>query len=128
VELTQKTEDKMMFVQPKPGFLKLLVLKTITLVQKTLLKLDDQEDMSLGEVKYTKLYYKLAKVHFKLYFGTDLVEEILNNTENAHLATKRHSRLVVSALYKNSSSMRKKIIRSAARGSFRKNLILETPL
>lgn len=127
-----------MFVKENPGFFKNILLKLITVVQKRMLKMDafydslaqlDEDSVSAAIAQFGfRMYYRLAKLHFKLYFGKDLVQEILNNTEEAHLAVKRHGRLVVKTLYKDSADMKKKMIRHAARGSFRKNLILDTPL
>lgn len=115
--------------QIKHGRFKMLVFKLITFIQKKLLVLDDNEmGDPLQETEAHRLYYRFAKLHFKMWFDKDLVEEVLNNSDEAHLAVKRHSRLVINALYKDSNPMRKKIIRNAARGTFRKNLILDTSL
>ena len=114
-----------MFFVKNHGLLKSIALRLVNKAQKILLKIDTGIDIGEGKAsKATELYYFLAKLHFKLHFGTSLEEEILNNTENAHLAVKRHSRLVLMVLFPDASEMRKKVIRHAARGAFRKNLIL----
>ncbi len=99
-----------------------LALKLITKVQKVLLK----SERKLA----TNLYYSLAKVHFSVYFSgkKDLETEILNDTHDGYAAVRRHGRLVVNTLFKDSQEIRKKMVRSAARGSFVKNIILNAKL
>lgn len=99
-----------------------LALKLITKVQKVLLRSESKVA--------TNLYYSLAKLHFKTYFSgsKDLETEILNDTHSGYAAVRRHSRLVVNTLYKDSQEIRKKMIRSAARGSFVKNIIINAKL
>lgn len=99
-----------------------LALKAITKVQKFLLKYET--------TIATNMYYFLAKLHFSVYFSNtkDLETEILNDTHDGYAAVRRHSCLVVNALFKDSQDIRKKMIRSAARGSFVKNIILNAKL
>lgn len=100
--------------------LKVIVAKLITKVQKLLLR----SNLTMA----TNLYYYLAKKHFKLLLDKDLEHEVLNNTILATWAAKRHSRLVLNTLYKDSSPMARKIARYGSRGSFVKNIILGAKL
>lgn len=100
--------------------LKETVTKLITRVQKVLLK--SNRKMALD------LYYYLAKKHFKLVLGKDLEREVVYNTDAAHMAAKRHSRLVLRVLYKDSNKMTRKIVRYSSRDSFIKNIILDAKL
>lgn len=104
----------------KPKGLKGLQVKLITKVQKLLLRFNNQ--------RATNLYYYLAKLHFKIYTGLVLEEEVLNNTEIGYIAAKRHGRLVLKVLYKDSSQMARKVARYASRGSFIKNILLGSKL
>lgn len=100
--------------------MKNVVLKIITKIQKFLLK--SQRKTAIN------LYYYLAKLHFKIHFDRDLEGEILNNSAIGYMAVKRHSRLVLKVMYKDSPYMAKKIARYGSRSSFIKNILLETKL
>jgi hypothetical protein len=101
--------------------MKKLVMRLITEVQKLLLRVNREFA--------TDLYYRLAKIHFKMHFGTDLETEVLNATDNAYLAAKRHSRLVLKVIYPNAKEdVHKKIVKYAARSTFTKNIILNAKL
>ena len=102
------------------GNVKKLKLKVISIIQKLLLRSESE--------LANKLYYKLAKKHFNIHFGTNLIDEVGNATENAEKAAARHARLVVKVLYSDSTPESKRRLRAAARGSFTKNLLLETEL
>lgn len=100
--------------------LKIFVLKLITKIQKLLLR---------SKLKIaTNAYYALAKIHFKIHFGLDLSEQVLNDTDFARKAAKRHSVLVSNTLYKDANESTKRMIKSAAKGTFIKNLILSAKL
>jgi len=99
---------------------KRLMARGVTLLQKIALRMN-------GNLSY-KAYMKLEEIHFDLFFGESLEENILNNTEKAHLACKRHARLVVKTLYPNADVCSARMIRAAARGSFRKNILLNIAL
>ena len=105
------------------GFLKEMVLKIISKVQRVLLKINNN--------LATELYYYLAKKHYKIYFdqySADLETDVLNEDFHAHLAARRHARLVVSTLYKNINKQHKRMITRAAKQSFVKNIILNVKL
>ena len=96
------------------GFFKTCLLKLITKLQEFAIKNE------------MKMYLSLSKYHFKVYFGKDLVQEVLNNTKDSRRATKRHGNMVVSLLYKDSD--RKKEIHRQIVDSYCKTLILEADL
>lgn len=100
--------------------LRVILAKLITKAQKLLLRSNLQMAVNL--------YYYLAKKHFRLLLDKDLEEEALNNTDAARMAARRHSRLVLKVLYKDSSVMTRKIARYGSRGSFIKNIILGAKL
>jgi len=104
------------------GFIRRLVVKLITKVQKLLLRSETELASSA--------YYALARLHFSLYFKGEksLEQEILNNTEDGYKAAKRHGRLVINTLYKDSDSVIKRMVRAASRGSFVKNIILNAKI
>lgn len=91
-------------------------MKTITKLQKLLLLFDNQ--------LASKAYYLLAKLHFKMHFGLDLETEVLENSENAYLAAKRHGRLVLKTLHPNAKGIHKKIVKYSSTGIFTKNILL----
>lgn len=117
-----------MFYTKKLTLLDKIKLKVISKIQKLLLRLDENIDIAITDGALFNLYYSLAHKHFKIYFGKSLEQEILHNSEIGYMAAKRHSRLVIATLYKDSSDMRKKMIRAAARGTFVKNILLNTEL
>ena len=100
--------------------LKKMSLKIITKIQKILLK--SQREIAVD------LYYRLAKLHFRIYFGKSLEEEILQDSVIGYRAAMRHSRLVVKVLYSNSSGTARKIAKLSSRASFIKNILLEVKL
>jgi hypothetical protein len=100
--------------------MKKLLLNIITKLQKLLLK----SDRKIA----SDLYYRLAKLHFKLHFGVELENEVLNATDIAYMAAKRHSRLVLKALYPGATGIRYKMVRYASRSSFTKNILLNAKL
>ena len=102
------------------GMLKKAMLKLISKAQKGLLKLD----ISLA----TDVYYMLASIHFRLYFQKNLREEVLSCTEAANMATARHGRLVIKALYSDVDDVIKRHLAVVTRGAFVKNIILNADL
>ena len=102
------------------GVIRRLALKLISKLQKQLLKSPAKSA--------TNLYYKLAKIHFKLYFKKDLEQEVLNDTVAAYKAIDRHSRLVIKSLYNDKDEAVKKHLAAATRGAFVKNIILNAEL
>ena len=100
--------------------MKSLTLKLIAGAQKLLLR--SERPLAL------KLYMKLARLHFKQTFNSDLEEEVLNNTILSDAACRRHARLVVKVLYKDAPAGTKRMVRAAAKGSFRKNILLATEI
>lgn len=96
--------------------MKELILKLITKVQKLLLRSNTKVA--------TNMYYALAKLHFKIHFGTELEAEVLEATDNAYLAAKRHSRLVLKTLYPNAKGVHRKIVKYSSRSAFTKNILL----
>ena len=101
---------------------KRLKLKVITKIQKLLLK--SQRVMAVN------LYYYLARLHFKIYTDGYMTLDgcILNDSEAGYMAARRHARLVVNTLYPDATDAFKKWVRAAARGSFRKNIIINADL
>lgn len=97
--------------------MKQLKLNTISFLQKQLLKIN------CGFA--TDMYYELAKKHYLIHFGRNLTGDVCMNVDDAQKAAKRHARLVVKTLYKNSTPDTKKRIRAMARGSFIKNILLQ---
>jgi hypothetical protein len=104
------------------GVMKRLKLKAITKIQKLLLKSQ--------KVLAVNLYYYLARLHFKIYVDgyMTLDDCILNDNEAGNMAARRHARLVINSLYPDASDAFKKWVRAAARGSFRKNIIINAVL
>lgn len=96
--------------------MKKLTMKMITKLQRLLLLLDNR--------MASKAYYCLAKVHFKMHFGLDLEAEALENSDNAYLAARRHSRLVLKTLHPEISGVHKKIVKHSSIGIFTKNILL----
>lgn len=78
--------------------------------------------------KNTDLYYDLTKLHFRLYFGKNLIDECLSDSRAFKAAQHRHGCMVVSIIWSHSSSKSKNAIFMGAKESFMKNLILEAPL
>ena len=97
-----------------------MILKLITVIQKLLIRSENKT--------ISNLYYKLAALHFKKLTGKDLMNETLMDSDEADDAAQRHADMVASILFKSSHEQYKKIIRAAARGSFKKNIILNASL
>lgn len=72
------------------GFFMRTAFKILTLLQKRALKLSN-----------TNYYYALSKIHFKLYFKKNLLEEMLIGSPEYEAAANRHARMVVKMLYPN---------------------------
>ena len=108
------------------GFFKRLLLKIITKLQEKTLDFDDID-----------FYYTLTKLHFKLYFGGDLIEEAINDTDNFKKAARRHGcmcikifpgdRRSISRLKNNKKCYYNTRLRLTNR-AFRDNLILQVRL
>ena len=99
------------------GFFTKVLLKLITFFQEATLKQAN-----------TDFYYRLTKIHFKLYFGKSLIEEVMNNSREFKAAQHRHGCMVTSVLWSHSGSGLKQSTFRRAKSSFMKNLILEAPL
>ena len=97
------------------GFVKKLLLKFLTFLQVGMLKQDNDD-----------FYYLLTKLHFKLFFGKNLVEEAGEYTSEFRRAKRRHSGMVISVFYPNNPN--KKQLSLIIEDSFTKNLLLETKL
>jgi hypothetical protein len=93
-----------------------MMLKLIDAAQRILIRSENKHISSL--------YYKLAAMHFKRLHGKDLMEEVMEDSQIADEAADRHANMVADILFKSSLDIRKKIIRAAARGSFKKTIIL----
>ena len=95
------------------GFLKKLILKFLTKLQ----------ELHLKNGKANK-YLRVTKLHFKLYFGKDLVEEAVLNSEEFKLAKKRHMAMsVVNSFNGNAAKWKKQMGET-----FHSNLLLEANL
>lgn len=99
------------------GLLKKLLLKIITFFQVAALKQDSD------------LYYPLTKLHFKIFFGRDLVEAAYFDTNEFRAAQKRHVAMVITELIGPTDTKAKVPFLEKAIGSaFYKNLLLEVRL
>lgn len=97
------------------NFLVRLVLRVITFLQVACLKQDNNE-----------FYYKLTKLHFKLYFGKNLVNESLYGTPEFRAAQERHTSMVM--IHKFKVNKGKNSIAKAVKHAFQNNLLLEVEL
>ena len=96
------------------GFFTKILLKVITFLQEACLKQDND------------LYYPLTKLHFRLFFGKNLVEEAVNNSMEFRVAAVRHIAMVMTIVHKTQKG--KKGLARAIGRAFQKNLLLEADL
>lgn len=94
------------------GLLRQLVLRVLTFLQEATLKQDNHD-----------MYYSLTKLHFKLYFGKNLVEEAVQNSREFRAAQRRHTAMIMLLALK--IEKRNKRIEDRVAGAFQKNLLLE---
>jgi hypothetical protein len=99
------------------GFFTKLLLKILTKLQEVTLKSE-----------YRGLYLKLTKLHFKLYFGANLLDSMVNDTKDFQVAQSRHGNMVVSLLYPKADNKVKYSIKKAAMAALKKDLLLEVKL
>jgi hypothetical protein len=69
------------------------------------------------------VYYLLTKLHFRLFFKRNLVDECLANSRDYYLAEDRHVNMTMSVVYSNIA--RKNIIAGLVRQSFFKTMLDE---
>lgn len=101
-------------------FFKRTVLKAIHAAQKFALNKN-----------MMKLYYGLFKLHFKIWFEKDLIEEIVNGSEEGDMAARRYARMIVYNYSKNVSSIDSTLLKKRYKlleSSFKKNIMLEYKL
>lgn len=96
------------------GFFKKLLLILLTKFQEVLITNDADHDF----------YYKITKLHFKLYFKRDLVEEALQDSPEFRSAQHRHLCIYLKHHKGNLSKFGKKCVKNA----FRDNLLLQSEL
>lgn len=96
---------------------KRLLLRGITKLQKLVMDWDN-----------TRLYYDLAKLHFKLWFGKDLKKHVIAGTSFAKLAARRHGRLVLKKYYPDMPKDSQASVIKNAMYAFMQNIRLETDL
>lgn len=98
--------------------------KEIGAIKRGLLKLLTKfQELSIKS-RYTGLYYGLTKLHFYLYYGKNLTQEAVENSNEFGKAQKRHGNMVISILHPYSN--RKKYLHEKAMQAFQKDLILKT--
>jgi len=66
------------------GFVKRFLLKTIHKMQKNIVREWDNQ----------ALYFLLSRIHFRLWFGLSLYEEVRKGSSLAMRAAKRHSKII----------------------------------
>lgn len=72
------------------------------------------------------LYFKLAKLHFRICFGKNLVNEIAFGTEEADAAARRYARMLINNIGKEKfSPSRLKQRYQMFQQNFKKTLVLE---
>lgn len=99
------------------SLLRRLAVKTLHKLQKL--------SMRIG---LNNLSLSLAKLHFKTYFGKNLVNEVLIGTEEGKSATRRYGRMVVRMFFKDKARNVKLMFYKAAQEKFEKDLLLEVEL
>lgn len=77
---------------------------------------------------YGSVYRILFKLHFKMYFGMELEESIIQQTPEGLAALRRHGKMVIDTIYPNQPLTSKKMLYKASMRSFRDNLLLEMSL
>ena len=96
------------------------VLKLLTKFQELTINGDSQ------------LYSFFTALHFRLFTGVSLKEVFNTSSSDAlkmfHRAAERHSRMVVSLIYSDSTKTHKKVLKNLAYESFCKNFLLEQKL
>lgn len=98
------------------GFFKKLILKGITKLQEI-------------TISYQKIdfYWWLTELHFSMYFGKNLQEESLINSEEFKAAAKRHAEMVSAVIFKTRLSKPTRMKRVFMR-AFRNNSILRSKI
>ena len=80
----------------------------------------------------SQLYSFFTKLHFRVYTGVSLKEVFNTASSDAlvmfHNAAERHSKMVVSLVYIDSTKTHKKVLKNLAYESFCKNFLLEQEL
>jgi len=97
-----------------------LVFKILTFLQEATLKQANVE-----------FYYKLTKLHFKLYFGKSLIGAAINNSREFQVAQHRHGCMVVSNTKIEGApniAQAKRNLYKYTTSAFQKNLLLEAEL
>ena len=102
------------------NFLMVLIFKLLTFLQEATLKQDNVD-----------FYYKITKLHFKLYFKKDLVEEALVKSREFQIAQHRHGCMVVSGTHivgsPNLDQSKRNLYKHTIR-AFEQNLLLDSLL
>lgn len=100
--------------------LMVLVFKFLTFLQEATIKQNNVE-----------FYYKLTKLHFRLYFGNSLVEAAVESSREFQVAQHRHGCMVLSKMgivgAPNTEQARDNLFR-LSKTAFQKNLLLEAEL
>ena len=80
----------------------------------------------------SQLYNFFTNLHFRAYTGISLDKACMSNSvvevDMFAAAARRHSNMVISLIYKNSSKTHKQVLKKLAIESFTKNYLLEQKL
>ncbi len=97
------------------NFLMKLLFKLLTFLQKATIKQENVE-----------FYYFLTKLHFKLYFGLNLIEEAAIDSREFEIAQHRHGCMMIGS--NTFGDMATKKVYNLTTEVFQKNLLLEAEL
>jgi len=100
--------------------------KDVKFMRKMLLKIITRLQEFVWYRVWNTPYYFLTKLHFKIFFGKNLVTEAVENSREFRLAQKRHVEMTLAALYDH--KIDNPVIERAIASSFQKNLLLEAKL
>lgn len=104
----------------KIGFIRKTLLKLITKLQEITIKKDNRN-----------IYMYLTKLHFKLYFKKNLVDEALDNSKEFKSAANRHANMVMILVLNKKTGSKSKTLQSLfvnIKKAFQKDLLLEVTL